>query len=627
MKRLSGVVKRPLSGSVKLTPWGFWMKRLSEIVATGFLFLFTGFAPVSASAGFLNGIAVLFQVEKTEGQSPLKWEDVMQVGGKHEDIRTAIQKEVLCSPSSPCNINTSICGQKEGNCLDLIEAENATSHPCTFNTGTDTGRTDRNGRPIIIPATLEDKEKQKLCKWIQTKLGIDLEGGEKKTDCDKTYEEFKEAKKDAGKECGVFGGLSKCREVIISCEDCPDGEGENCVKLPAGTKCPELAGEDLAALKEEKESAKDIKNDVEGEIKELKDKILEKNAELTEAKTTYDTKMAEMQNEVQSNYEELEREVKEKQGEIDGNLQKANSEVRGGLSKSLEQQHVLSNAIAKAERVRRDSTEKIYEECRRAAAAQLSGYRQRRRVAIRDGRYRNRGVGKMMRSARVSFAKRDNARYQGYYSNCVSRRASRFQSVEADYRTTITMIEQKKEQLMAQYRGLQGQIRQLTQQAFQQKQKLIQEFSKNTESALQKLAGQQMQRTKKYEEESRNLNHALMALQSDLQKKKGELKNLNSQQGFRSQTEQILKRKGVSSKDGKEDKVSEARASFADFIDTIAPAFDKCCPNTDEKASQKCEEVTKKFNAIYSEHIQFDENEGTPGKNRDRVRSRTGGSR
>ena len=447
------------------------------------------------------------------------------------------------------------------------------------------------------------ESEKKWCNKVVQKCGVKPKKEGDKSGCEAAKEKFDEAKKEANTKCGQLksGDTGKCLAIMRSCQDCPEEGGKKCAKLPSSAKCPQLAGDDLEELKEEIEDGKTTIEDLESDIKDLRDEMLEKQGELAEAKQTYEEDLNTLKNELQETHDDLETAVKENQVEIDGNLQKAINAVRGEISKSLKLQHAFTNEIAKAERTRRESKQKIYEKCRHTAGARLAAYRQYRRRAIREGRYGNKGVRKMMGKVRVSFTKQDNIRYQGYYSSCLSESAPLLASVEEDYQTSMTMIEQKKEEMIAQYQALQAQSNQLNNQAFQSKNRDVQNFAQGTQKALETYDANKGQRIKQYKGEQQQLSMALSALQKQLQEKEGQLDAVNSRQGLNSRLKQSLKKKGVSSEDSSQEEtnVAEAQSALANFRDTVEPAYVECCekpialtPTTEE--SEKMEKKNTK---------------------------------
>ena len=420
------------------------------------------------------------------------------------------------------------------------------------------------------------RNKLKACQAYALEKGL---GGDK-SGCEEAKEKFSEAKKEADTTCSQLksGNIGRCLAVMRSCEDCPEEGGKKCARLPSGAKCPQLAGDDLEDLKEEIEDGKSTKEDVESDIKDLRDQILEKKGELAEAKQSYDEDVNTLQSELQEAQEEMETAVKEKQTEIDDNLQKAISTVQGELSKSLKIQHTFTNELAKASRTRRETKQKLYEKCRHSAGARLAAYRKYRRRAIREGRYGNKGVRKLMGKVRVSFTKQDNAKHRSYYSGCLSESAPLFASVEEDYKTALRLIDQQRKQMLAHFKSLKAQIQQLNNQALQKKNQIIQDFAKNTSKALQKFDAGKAQRTKKYKGETQQLTMALMELERQLQEKNGQLDAVNSRQGFNSRLKESLKKKGVSGDSGQEESnVAEAQAALAAFRDTVEPVYNECC--------------------------------------------------
>ena len=440
------------------------------------------------------------------------------------------------------------------------------------------------------------------CDAVAAILGVEPQKAGDKSGCEAAKETFDEARKEARTKCSKFGGIGKCFAVMRSCQDCPEEGGKKCARLPSGAKCPQFAGDDLEELKEEIEDGKTVKENLEDDIKDFRDDILEKQGELAEAKSLYEEDINTLQNELQEATDEMDAAVKDKQTSIDDELQKAISAVQAELSKSLKIQNAFINELAKAERTRRESKQKLYEKCRHTAGARLAAYRKYRRQAIREGRYGNTGVRKIMGKKRVSFTKQDNARYQSYYSTCMSESAPLFASIEEDYKTTLRLIEQKKEEMMAEYKSLQSQVQQLNNQALQKKNQTVQDFAQNTHKALKKFEMAQAQRTKQYKSEEQQLHMALMSLQQQLKEKEGQLEAVNSRQGFNKSLKQGLKKKGVSSEDSNEEEtnVAEAQAALDIFKDTVEPAYNECCANLvsfpkDEDKKNKKNKKSKKL--------------------------------
>ena len=495
----------------------------------------------------------------------------------------------------------------------------------------------------------KQKDRQNLCIDVTKICNITPKKVGDKSDCEEAVGEFKEAKKEANSKCSRLNSsdITQCMSIMRSCEDCPDEKkGKRCVTLPGRAKCPQLAGTDLEDLKEEIRDSKDAKKDLQQDIKELQDEIVEKQGELVTAEKEYKEDIHTLQSELQTNQEEMEREVKESQAEIDGNTQKAIDTVKGELSKSLKLQHSFVNGIAKVDRTRRDETAKIHRECRHTASAQLAAYRQYRRKAIRDGRYGNKGVRKVMGKARVSFTKQDNIRYRSYHSACLTENADRFKTIEENYRTAMRMIEQQKQQVLAQFKAMQAQVQQLNNQAYQQKNQIVQDFAKNTEKALKKFGANQARRTENYKGERGQLGRGLATLNAQLQKKQGELDAVTEQEGLHTAYMQSARQKGASSKssDG-ESRVQEAQHALVELPSTVRQAYTKCCAENvviDDSSSKAgdawrtaaesdktiggCKPFLKDFNDAYNSSIKFEQYEHE--ENRKRMKRRMdGGSR
>lgn len=450
-----------------------------------------------------------------------------------------------------------------------------------------------------ITSISEDLTKMEQCEKVMRILKIKPQKEGDKSGCEAAKEKFDEAKEEANTKCSQLksGNMGACFAIMRSCQDCPEEGGKKCAKLPSGAKCPQLAGNDLEELKEEIEDGKTALEDLESDIKDLQDQILEKKGELAEAKKNHDEDLNTLQNELQETHDELETAVKENQVSIDESLQKAIDTVQAEISKSLKLQHAFSNEIAKAERTRREAKQKLYEKCRHTAAGRLAAYRQYRRRAIREGRYGNKGVRKMMGKVRVSFTKQDNIRYQGYYSGCISESAPLFNSIEEDYQTTMTLIEQQKEQMIAQYQSLQAQAQQLNNKALQKKNKDVQNFAEDTLKALHRHDTDKNQRIKQYRSESQQLNMALMTLKEQLQGKQGQLDAVNSRQGFNSRLKHSLKKKGVSSGDSSQEEtnVAEAQSALENFRDTVEPVYDECCAGIELTLSSREKDDIKSY--------------------------------
>lgn len=447
--------------------------------------------------------------------------------------------------------------------------------------------------------TTTDDSRMRDCEKVMRILRIEPKKEGDKSGCEGAKETFDEAKKEADEKCSQIrsSNITRCMAIMRSCEDCPDEKGKKCARLPSGAKCSQLAGEDLEELKEEIKDGKETKKDLEEELRDLRDDVLDKQGELAEAKQRYEEDLNTLQTDLQEAQDEMETTVREKQADIDENLQKAISSVQGELAKSLKIQNAFVNEIANAERTRREAAQKIYEKCRHTANARLAAYRQYRRRAIREGRYGNKGVRKLMGKMRVSFTKQDNLRYQSYYSGCLAESAPLLAAVEEDYQTALTVIEQKKQEMLAQYSALQAQLQQLNNQAYQKKSQIIQDFAKSTDKALSRFNANRVQRIKQYKSESQQLNMALMSLNRDVQKKEGQLESVASRQGFNSYLAQSLKRKGVSSKEDKaEVNVAEAQAALANFRDSVMQTYDECCARlvSFSKAEEEAEKEGKK---------------------------------
>ena len=502
-----------------------------------------------------------------------------------------------------------------GTALLVLESENETCNtkfPDVSNEGVD--NTAQNKERELKREACEKRLDE--LKSISKCTKLERKGGEE-SDCEEKADEFRKAKKEADKACSrIDSGIGQCMAVMRSCEDCPDEKkGKRCVILPGRAKCPQLAGSDLEDLKEEIREGKEMQKELQQDIKELRDEIVEKEGEKVTAEKEYKEEIHTLQNDLQTAQEEMENEVKEQQAEIDGNLQKAVDGVKGELSKSLKIQHTFVNEIAKVERKRREDTAKIHRECRYKASAQLAAYRKHRRKAIRDGRYGNKGVRKVMGKARVSFTKQDNIRYRSYHSSCLSENADNFKAIEENHKTAMRMIEQQKQQVLASFKALQAQVQQLNNQAYQQKNTIVQEFAKNTDKALKKFQANQARRHQNYQAEMGQMARALSNLNAQLQRKQGELRTAKEREGLNTAYMQRARQKGASSKtsDG-ESRVSEAQGALAELRDTAMPVYDKCCSEGKDGESvlkivgDDCNEFLDKFNTAFGSSIKFEGN-------------------
>ncbi len=419
------------------------------------------------------------------------------------------------------------------------------------------------------------------------------EKGEQKTgDCEKAEEELKEAESEFKSECRDFAGHMSCVEAVESCLLCPELDPDalpGCAMLSnKSIKCPQLSGEDLEQAKENRDKAQEEAKDLEGSLKELNDDLLEKKGKLADLKVTHEEGLAELKTKHEQAAEDLKAGLKKSKRTIEGAEQKQLAEVQKNLSKALKIQHEFENAISDAHEKLADGEMKLFLSCQSQARKRLALYRKKRRGAILSGRLKKTTMSLLSKN-RVSFARKDQQRYESYHSQCVADIQPQKKKLHEIHQKTLHRIGQKKKEYQAEMESLKKSLPALRQQALKAKNEALKDYTETMNTLMRRTEELYGRRMGKTQAEVQKLSQAIQALQQQIAHKRQQIEEQKASHKESAAAYHYLRSKGVKSDSGSDSAgFSGALHAVLGRADALNSAHDSCkCVNLKEARDQK----------------------------------------
>ena len=471
---------------------------------------------------------------------------------------------------------------------------------------------DRNFENEI--ATLEAQ--QSTCKSRLRRYKSEVEAqNEISETCKEAYRELDDSFDEYSKACSSFarGSGMKCVAAIETCANCPDTgphSSYNCVSVHQRAQCPELAGQELEAIKEKTE-------DIEGREKELKEKIEDLSKEISDKDNELREEMSRIQEEFEQNRRELDSAIEEQKAELEAGLREGQGQLKGKLSEqlagvqaiinqSMESFHEIENAGTKAHAAFRAANRTVRRECRAKAEGRLASHRKRRRKAIKEGRLTI-SSRVLLSRGRESFSAGDERRFKGYYDFCIKQRKADFKDIKTGYENDLRVIEQKKEQYMDKITRLKTQLRSLHRQAAEQDQGLLQSY---TSRMNQIISSSETQTRSLFESHEKAMKEILEAEVRIIQPKKiegrrieGQLYQTRQEMNRLRQIKFDLEQRGVSEEDQNQDEFQEAVSALNALEDDIRKSMQDCgCLNSSDYDDECSTFSRRESNADCKEH-------------------------
>ena len=349
-----------------------------------------------------------------------------------------------------------------------------------------------------------------------------------------------------------------CEAAVESCLLCPEmyaSVAATCAQIETRpgsgqigkVKCPQLSGEELEQAKENRDKAQDSKKDLEDDLKDLNEKLIDKQGELADLKTAHKEGLAEIKVKHEQAQLDLKAAMKKRGAEIDAVTQKQLQEADKILSKSLKIQHEFENAISDINRKLQEGEMKLYLHCQSQARKRLSGYRGRRRRAIRSGAYKKTALSLLSRN-RVSFAKKDQVRYELYHRQCVADTKHQKDKLHADHREALKRVRQKKREYQKELERVKKTVAGLNRQNHGAKNKALAEYTETMETLIRRTDEKYGQRMEKTHAESQKLSQAIGSLKRQIMAKQARIAEQQQSEMDNAEAYHRLRNKGSSPK-------------------------------------------------------------------------------
>lgn len=419
------------------------------------------------------------------------------------------------------------------------------------------------------------------------------------TTCEDSLKLAREAKTEFGKSCSEFsvGAQSmNCSAAISACEMCPDKGmfgGYNCVAIHQKTHCPALVGEELKSAKEKRDEITEDKKELEEKIGDLeKDSVeLENdlNNELADLESEFTEATRKLERHTEEQTTEFYNQMRKGEAKISEDLSKAVSAVQAKIQNAIKVAHSFENAITKTNRDYRKERRKIYMECEVQAQGRLASYRKKRQIAIQTGSYRV-SLSNLLKKGRANFASRDAARLKKYNRQCLAKRKADFNDVEEDYKQKLRVIEQQKEQYLAEIKNIQKQLESLHEEARKKQNALVQEYTDLTNKALEHYKREYKSALHSYlkaKDSILNKGKAIALAQTHRAKTQHQLREKDMELVREQRLINYMKAKGVTEEDQSVEFAS-ARANLIEYVDQLAETKGKCCI---EQKSSECQDI------------------------------------
>ena len=228
--------------------------------------------------------------------------------------------------------------------------------------------------------------------------------------------------------------------------------------------CKEYSEEDLDELKDNKKEFTERRREIEEEIGEKQEKIVTKQGEME----TFDAEAQEEALNLKHNFDKLQEGLasfrKEREAEIDQTLDAKIKSLQDQLSQSDKLEHGIANTITEIERTKRVALHGLIQKCNLESEEKIATYRQKRRSAITEGRYRV-SVKKLMNKNRISLKSKDNSRLKKYYGTCWKKNKFFRDEIEKASAQKRKEVNQKQKEVFKAFKLLEKEIVNLNKEA------------------------------------------------------------------------------------------------------------------------------------------------------------------
>ena len=440
--------------------------------------------------------------------------------------------------------------------------------------------------------------------------------------CKEEAKEVKEALKDFREECSSFvGSPLDCQRALDSCEQCDgalsgevSGDDVDCVLIRNQGICPELASGHLKDLKEERKDYEKKIEELQKKLEDLKQERGRLEGELNDEKLQFQAEAEKMKREEEELRESLEEGLKSAKGEIDAAMKTAVAKARAEMEKTHQMQFELSNAIEAAHRKRRDSKQKVYSECKAKATERLSAYRNARRAAIRQGRFRKESIMQMLSQNRLTFADKDDIKFSRYYFSCLSQNKYLLQSIDEDLRVNLTKIDQQKQLIVRQLESLNRQAAALAAEADAKQKAVADDYVARLTKITHKSKRNLDSRVRVYNQKSGHLGNQISKKDEEIRHTAYVLQQTKMTKQHNQELYHNLRAAGGSEKD-KSSELSDASRAQGNLRDTLEPAVEACgCEKgCDYSESAECKTIKNAGRLVESDHSFFSSRENCGG--------------
>ena len=424
-------------------------------------------------------------------------------------------------------------------------------------------------------------------------------------ECKSAREAFNSSRSEYHRKCRRFARGKSCEEALTACAACPAPKEEslqyNCIRTHQISKCPELAGKDLEKSRERKKEYEEDFKEVQEEIAELSEKLTEQENELhrqlAEIEEEFNSLVRDMERDTLNAKSELEEGMKSAQNQIDAEVSKQIQAVQAEINQSLKVAHEFENAVTKASMVYQADLQKIYDECLAFAQNQLNQYRQRRKKSIQSGAYKL-SLSQLTRKTRMPFAQMDEERLNFYKKKCIQNKATAFKTAKQMYQNTLRQIEQKKEEYQQKISILKKSLLSLNQMVSQQKNKLLEEYSKKMTEIITQFETNYQAALKSYNKQKQTLlitqTKEISRLKAELAQKTKSAKEKELSLVREIELIQLLESKNTQSDTDNEELFSESISLLIEYKDNLEIALSACgCKQSESKKNTTCESLKK----------------------------------
>ena len=422
--------------------------------------------------------------------------------------------------------------------------------------------------------------------------------------CETARESLKTSKREYYKQCRLFSRGKQCEETLIACASCPapdeDSSQYDCVRTHRNSKCPELSGENLKQSQERKEEHEDALKELQEEISELSTEVTEKendlHRELAELEEEFNSLVQDMERDTRNAKAELEEGMKSAKSKIDANMAAQIQAVQKEIDQSLQIAHEFENAVTKASMVYQVEIQKINDECLNQAHKELRQYRRRRRRSIQSGGYKL-SLSQLTKRSRMPFAQQDQIWLNNAKQRCLSGKAPAFSFAQKKYKNTLRQIEQKKEQYQQRITKLQQSLAGFNQAVSQQKNQLVQEYSKQMSDIITQFESNYQSALANYDKNKQTLlftkNKELSQLKAQLMEKIRLAQDKKMSLARENYLIRELESKNTpSNDDNNEELFSTATSLLIEYQDNLDSAMERCGCKTRRSSRDKSSKNT-----------------------------------